>query len=148
MKIILAENVANLGEIGEVKDVKEGFARNYLLPEGKAYPATDNDIKRVEKIKARYIERKGKELQKAVALAESIKGTEINLVRPVHEEKKLFGAVSTSEIAAALEEKGIVVDKKKIVIKDAIKEVGIYEVTVKIHPEAEAKLKIWVTPKE
>ena len=148
MKIILAENVENLGEIGAVKDVKEGFARNYLLPKGLAYPATKNEIKRVEKIKARYIESKGKELQKAQAKAERLKNMELNIVRPVHEEKKLFGAVSASEIAAALAEKGIEMDKKRIVIKNAIKEVGIYEVPVKIHPEVTAQLKIWITPKE
>ena len=148
MKIILAENVVNLGDIGDVKDVKEGFARNYLLPNGMAYPATANEIKRVDKIKARYIERKGRELQKAQALAARLKDTELNIVRPVHEEKKLFGAVSPAEIASALLVKGIEIDKKRIVMKDAIREVGIYEVSVKIHPEVEAKLKIWVTPKE
>lgn len=146
MKIILAANVENLGEIGDIKDVPVGFARNYLLPKGFAYLATKNEIKRVERMKAKYIEQRGMELQKAQATAERLKTMEVNIVRSVHEEKKLFGAVSAAEITAALEGKGIKIDKKRIVIKEPIKEVGIYEAQVKIHPEVIVPLKIWVTP--
>jgi len=148
VKIILAANVENLGEIGDIKDVPVGFARNYLLPKGLAYPAAENEIKRVERMKAKYIERSGLELQKAQEIAGRLKTMEVNIARPVHEENKLFGAVSAAEIAAALSGKGVEIDKKRIVIKEPIKEVGIYEAEVKVHPEVSAPLKIWVTPEE
>ncbi|PIU18386.1 MAG: 50S ribosomal protein L9 [Elusimicrobia bacterium CG08_land_8_20_14_0_20_44_26] len=148
MKVILAKNVANLGDIGAIKEVAEGFARNYLIPRGFAYMASENSVKQVEKIRLKYIEKKGRILQKAQALAQKISEMELNIARSAHDENKLFGSVGESEIAGALKEKGIELDRKQIELSTPIKELGIYEVKVKLHPEVTAALKVWVTPKE
>ncbi|MBA3065589.1 50S ribosomal protein L9 [bacterium] len=148
MKVILTKNVENLGDIGAVKLVADGYARNYLLPGGFALKATKHSEQQVEKMKSRYIAEKGKILQKAKDAAEAINKTEINISKNVHEEKKLFGALSVSEIADALAEKNINVDRKSIIIKEAIKEIGIYDIEIKLHPEVSASVKVWVTAKE
>ena len=148
MKVVLSKNVENLGDIGMIKDVAAGFARNFLIPKGLAYKATAERVKQVEKIKRDYIEKKGRLLQKAAAAAEKLKSTELNIARSAHEENKLFGSVTESDIADALKEKGFEIDRKQIRIDQPIKELGIYQVGVKLHPEVTATLKVWVTPKE
>ena len=148
MKVVLSKNVENLGDIGMIKEVAAGFARNFLIPKGFAYRATAERVKQVEKIKRDYIEKKGRLLQKAAAAAEKLKSTELNIARSAHEENKLFGSVTESDIADALKEKGFEIDRKQIRIDQPIKELGIYQVGVKLHPEVTATLKVWVTPKE
>lgn len=148
MKVILMKNVENLGDIGEIKSVSDGYARNYLLPGRFAMKATKHSEQQVEKMKARYIAEKGRLLQKAQETAEVIGKTEINIAKNVHEEKKLFGSLGASEISEALAAKKINIDRKAVVIKEPIKEIGIYDVEIKLHPEVSASLKVWVTAAE
>ncbi|MCD6413801.1 MAG: 50S ribosomal protein L9 [Elusimicrobia bacterium] len=148
MKVVLAKNIDGLGEIGEVKEVADGYARNYLMPKNLAMPATPGAIRQIEKRRVLYIEKKGRQLQKAKALKENLQKIEISIVREVHEEKKLFGSVTVSEIVDALKEKGIEIKGSQVAIEEPIKEVGIYNVAVKLHPEITASVKIWVAPKE
>ena len=148
MKIVLAKNIANFGEIGDVKEVADGYARNFLIPRKLALPATDSAIRQIAKRRALYIEKKGKELQKAKLLAEELSKVEISILREVREEKKLFGSVTVSEVLAALKERGFDLNGDQIIINEPIKEVGIYNVSVKLHPEVSASVKIWVAPKE
>ncbi|MFH2084081.1 MAG: 50S ribosomal protein L9 [Candidatus Omnitrophota bacterium] len=148
MKVILTKNVENLGDIGEIKTVSDGYARNYLLPGNFALKATKHSEQQVEKMKTRYIAEKGKLLQKAQEIASAIAKTEINIAKNVHEEKKLFGSLGVSEITEALAAKKIHIDRKSVIIKEPIKEIGIYDVEIRLHPEVSASVKVWVTAAE
>ncbi len=148
MKVILTKNVENLGDIGEIKIVADGYARNCLLPGGFAFKATKHSEQQVEKMKARYIAEKGRILQKAKEEALALDKSEINISKNVHEEKKLFGSLGASEIVAALAAKKIKVERKSVIIKEPIKEIGIYDVEIRLHPEVSASVKVWVTATE
>ncbi len=146
MKVILAKDVEGWGTIGDIIEVKRGFARNYLIPKGLAYEATDNNVKMIKEIlkqKSRKLER---EKQKAVELAEKLKGLEIEISRPVGTTGKLFGSVTTSDIAQALKEKGIEVDKKKIMLRSPIRNIGMYNIVIRLHPEVSETIKVNVVP--
>ncbi|MCD6310895.1 MAG: 50S ribosomal protein L9 [Elusimicrobia bacterium] len=148
MKVILTKNVENLGDIGEIKVVADGYARNYLLPGGFALKSTKHAEQQVEKMKALYIAEKGRILQKAKEAAEALDKAEINIAKNVHEEKKLFGSLGVSEIVEALAAKKIKIDRKSVIIKEPIKEIGIYDVEIRLHPEVSASVKVWVTATE
>jgi len=148
IKVILSSDIPNLGKIGEVKEVKLGFARNYLFPKKLAKPFTPQAMKEVEKIKKIEEEKRNRELAKANQIAQKLEAVEVSIARPVHEEKKLFGSISASEVAEALKEKGIEISPRQVFLDMPIKEVGIYEVKIKLHPEVVAKIKLWITPKE
>lgn len=148
MKIILIRNDENLGDIGTIKEVSSGYARNYLLPKGIARLANANTVQQVEKMKERYIAQKGKDLEKAKLIAEKLKGVELNISQSVHDENKLFGSVGASDIAAALSEKNFNISKNTILVAEPIRELGIYDIELKLHPEVSATVKVWVTPKE
>ena len=147
MEIILTENVENLGKVGDVKKVKNGYARNYLIPRSLALVASANNLKRIEKEKAKklalYEEHKKQAQQKADELAK----VSITVAVEVNDQEKLYGAVTESEILHALEAEGQKVEKKSLVIEKQIEELGIFEVGVKLHPEVIAKIRLWVTKK-
>lgn len=146
MKVILAKDVEGWGTIGDIIEVKRGFARNYLIPKGLAYEATDSNIKMVREIlrqKARKLER---EKQKAIEIAEKLKGIEIEIKKPVGTTGKLYGSVTTADIAEALKEKGIEVDKKKIMLRSPIRNIGTYNITIRLHPEVSETIKVHVVP--
>ena len=147
MEIILTETVEHLGRVGDVKKVKDGFARNYLLPRALAVVATPNNVKRIEKEKikklALYEEQKKQALQKADELAK----VSITVIVEVNDQEKLYGAVTEAEILKALEAEGQKIEKKSLVIEKPVEELGIFEVGVKLHPEVIAKIRLWVTKK-
>ena len=147
MEIILTENVENLGKVGEVKKVKNGYARNYLIPRALAVVANQANLKRIEKEKAKrlalYEQHKAQAQQKAEELAK----ISLTVTVEVNDQEKLYGAVSETEILKALEEEGQTVDKKSLVIQKPIEELGIFEIGVKLHPEVMAKVRLWVTKK-
>ncbi|MBK3332321.1 50S ribosomal protein L9 [Persephonella atlantica] len=146
MKVILAKDVEGWGTIGDIIEVKRGFARNYLIPKGLAYEATDSNIKMVREIlrqKSRKLER---EKQKALEIAEKLKGLEIEIKKPVGTTGKLYGSVTTSDIAEALKEKGIEVEKKKIMLRSPIRNIGAYNITIRLHPEVSEVIKVHVIP--
>ncbi len=149
MKVILVKDVEGWGTLGDIIDVKPGFARNYLIPQGFAYPATDNYVKHVQEIlkqKARKLER---EKEKAQKLAEQLDGIEIEIKRPVGPTGKMYGSVSSSDIVEAIKEKtGIEIDKKKIMLRNPIRDLGAYNITLRLHPEVSAKIKVHVVPEE
>lgn len=149
MKVILVKDVEGWGTLGDIVDVKPGFARNYLIPKGLAYPATDNYVKHVQDIlkqKARKLER---EKQKAQEISKKIDGLELDIPRPVGPTGKMYGSVSSVDITEAIKEKADVeVDKKKIMLKNPIRDLGAYNITVRLHPEISAKIKINIIPEE
>ena len=148
MKVILKDDLVNLGQAGEVVEVKPGYGRNYLIPRGLAVVANKSNVRRYEeetRQRAHKLEQKRKD---AEALANRLDGMEIELRMPVGEENRLFGTVTTQQIAEVLAEKNIELDRRKIVIGEEIRVTGIYTATVKVHPEHDAELKLRVVNEE
>ncbi len=147
MKVILTKDVEGWGTIGDIIEVKDGFARNYLIPKGLAYPATDNYIRLVNNIlkqKARKLE---KEKERALQIAEKIDGVEIVLKKKVGITGKLYGSVTAVDIAEALKEQyGVEIDRKKIMLRNPIRDIGIYSIKIRLHPQVSATVKVNVQP--
>lgn len=135
MDIILLERVAKLGQMGEVVSVKEGYARNYLLPQGKALRVNAANMARFEAEKAQMEARNLETRKEAEALGEKLDGQTFIVIRSASDGGALYGSVTTRDAAAAATEDGFSVDKKQVVLKGAIKELGLHEVDVVLHPE-------------
>lgn len=148
MKVILQENLENLGHIGDIVKVAPGYARNYLIPKGFAMLANEKNTKALEHAKRQLEYKKNKMLEQAKALVAKIEAITINLVHQAGEEGKLFGAVTNMELAEQLKTLGIEIDRKKIVLAEPIKQLGEYSVTVKVQPEVTAALKVVVAKAE
>ncbi len=144
MQIVLKEDIDKLGRRGEVVKVADGYARNYLLPLGKALPATPGNLKVIEREKRRYLVRLTKEKDENEALSRRIQALSVTLVRKVGENDVLYGSVTSGDIAEALSKEGIVVDKRRIHLADPIKSLGIYAIPIRLHPEVTAEVKVWV----
>ncbi len=148
MKVILKENLENLGHIGEVVKVAPGYARNYLLPKGYAIEATEKNAKALDHAKRQLEYKRNKVLEQAKALVAKIESLTLTIVHQAGEEGKLFGAVTNMELAEQLKNQGIDMDRKKIVLAEPIKQVGEYTASVKVHPEVAATLKVVVSKAE
>ncbi|UMZ75163.1 50S ribosomal protein L9 [Natranaerofaba carboxydovora] len=149
MKVILKQDVKNLGNKDEVKEVKEGYARNYLIPKGLAEKATKNKLKEVEKRRQEREQQEEKEVEEAEKLKEKLAEEKLVIKVKTGDEGKLFGSVTNKDISEKLQEdKNIQIDKRKIELDDPIKDVGSYEVDIKLHTKVEAKLKVEVTESE
>jgi len=144
MKVILTENVETLGKIGDVVNVSTGYARNYLIPKKLAMFATEGNVK-VHEHKKRMVQAKiRKQRQEAENLARQVENLSITIPAKVGEEDRLFGSVTSAMIQEALKREGIEIDKKRILLDEPIKSLGVFNVPVKIFPEVTAKVKIWV----
>jgi large subunit ribosomal protein L9 len=144
MKVILRQDFETLGKIGEVVDVKDGYARNFLFPRGLAYAALKGNIRALDDEKKSVEKRNLQELKAAETLAAELESVSVTIPVQVGEEDKIFGAVTTQMIADALKEKGHDIDKRKVEIEEPIKALGIYAVSLKIHQSVNAKIKVWV----
>ena len=144
MKVILRQDHDKLGEAGKVVQVKSGYARNFLIPKGIVYPATAENIKRYDSEKAQLNMKIIQEQKKSEELAKVLENVSCTITVQVGEEDKLFGSVTSQNIAEVLEEQGHKIDKRKIILEEPIKSLGIYSVPIKLHPEVEAKVKVWV----
>lgn len=144
MKVILIDDVERLGKTGDVVAVKDGYARNFLIPKEKAKEATPQNMKMLEALKKKKDEDEKKSIEEFKALADRISSISLTLSAKVGEEEKLYGSVTADAISKALGEEGIVIDKKDIILDEPIKKLGIYQVAVKVHPEVKANLRIWV----
>jgi len=148
MKVVLIKDFEGYGNIGTVIEVKDGFARNYLIPRGIALPATESNLRHVQSILSQKQRKLQREKEKALELAKKLEGLVLEIKHQVGEKGKLYGSVTSAEIAKALAEKGIEVDRKKIVLAKPIKDVGIHTVSIKLHPEVEVQIKVDVQPQE
>ncbi len=148
MKVILEQRVEKLGLPGDVVDVADGYARNYLIPKKLASPATKHNVERLKKKLEKLRELYTKEIEEAKRIAEKLENFELKMKMPAGEEGKLFGSVTAQTIADELNSQGISVDKKKILLDEHIKQLGEYKVDIKVHPEVTASLKIIVEKKE
>jgi large subunit ribosomal protein L9 len=144
MKIILRKNFEQVGKVGELVSVKDGYARNYLIPRGIAYQATQGNMRSLEEEKKQILKRETKELESAQLLASELEKISITIPVKVGEEEKIFGSVTSQMIADALHEKNFDIDKRKIEITETIKSLGIYSVSVKLHTNVTATVKTWV----
>jgi large subunit ribosomal protein L9 len=144
MRVVLREDIDKLGRRGEVHEVAAGYARNFLLPKGKALPATDGNMKRVEQERRRYAVRQAKEKEDAAAVGRRIAGVSCTIVRKVGENDQLYGSVTASDIAEYLAKEGVEIDKRRILLEEPIKALGIYTVPVKLHADVQGEVRVWV----
>lgn len=145
MKVILLKDVKGLGKKGDIVNAKDGYARNFLIPKGFAQEATVGNIKVVEEQKKAKKRREEEELKKAKALAEKISSLTVTIKSKAGENGKLFGSITTKDIASALSKQNKVkIDKRKIVLENNIKTLGVTYVEVKVYPSVTAKLRVEV----
>jgi large subunit ribosomal protein L9 len=144
MKVILRQNYGDLGQVGETVNVKDGFARNYLIPRKIAYTALKGNIKALEEEKKNLAKKVAQELASAEVLAAELEKVSITIPVQVGEEDKIFGSVTNQMIADALKAKNYNIDRRKIEIEEPIKALGIYGISIKLHPNVAAKVKVWV----
>jgi large subunit ribosomal protein L9 len=144
--ILLREDIENLGGRGEIVKVKAGYARNYLLPQGFATLATKGNVKQVTAERAHLLKKASAEKATAQLQADQMKDIVFSFERKAGETGTLFGSVTTMDIAEVLKAKGYEIDRRKISLKDAIKEIGEYSVSVKLHREVSVELPVSVTP--
>jgi large subunit ribosomal protein L9 len=148
MKVVLREHVDKLGDRGEIVSVAAGYARNYLIPKRLAFPATPGNLKTLEHQRRVWEVKETRELGEAQALSERLGAVELALTKKAGESGTLYGSVTTSEIAEMLAARGIVVDRRRIVLDAPIKAVGRYEVSVKLHRKVQARIKVSVAGEE
>jgi len=144
MKIILRKEHEKLGAAGAVVDVMDGYARNFLIPRGIAYPADAGSMRALEEEKRQQSRRDSKQLHSSEKVAHELEKVSLTLKMKVGEDEKLFGSVTSQMIAEALKEKGFEIDKRTIELEEPIKALGIYTVDVKLHQNVTGKLKVWV----
>ncbi len=148
MQVILREDIDNLGKIGDMVKVADGYARNYLVPKKKAIEATPKNVHAMEHAKKMVSDRLRKLKKEAAADADRIKALSITIKAKAGEEGKLFGSVTTMDIAEAMKAQGVEIDKRKIVLEEPIKRLGDFTVTVKLHADVTADFKLSVVAEE
>lgn len=146
MKVILTDDMKNLGHRGDVVNVASGYARNYLLPKELAFPATPGNVKRLEQEKHRYDAKVSKEKDGAESVAKSLDGMTITLKKKAGDHDALYGSVTSSDLAEAMAQKGITVDKRRIEIEEPIKRLGKHTVHVKLHRDVTVAIVVEVLP--
>lgn len=144
MKVIFLKDVKGQGKKGEVKELSEGYVRNFLIPRGLAAIASDGNVKQLEHQKQAEVRRKEQEKAEAQAQAAKLKEMVVTIKTKAGEGGKLFGSITTKQIAEELEKKGIVLDKRKIEMSDAIRSLGTTIVKIKLYPEVTAELRVQV----
>ncbi len=144
MEIILLEDVPSLGKVGDLVKVSDGYGRNYLIPNKLAIKATPKNRKRLEHEK-RFVQEKTEKVKRdAEKLANKIEEFSCTITKPVGESGKLFGSVTSKEIEQQLNENGFQIDRKEIELEEPIKNLGVYTIPIRLHPEVTANLKLWV----
>jgi large subunit ribosomal protein L9 len=148
MKVILLEDISNLGEMGDTVNVKDGYARNFLIPGKKAVPATARNLKTQEHHRRDIDLKKGKVLIDAQSLGDKLSGTALSFTRKSGEKGQLFGSVTNMDIAEALAAQDLSIDRKYIILEDHIKELGEHEVTIKLHSDVNTTISVTVLPED
>lgn len=148
MKVILKETIDSLGIIGSEVTVADGYARNYLLPQDKAVPATDQYRSILEHQKAKFDLQIAKEKELAGQMAERLEQVECQIAAKVHEEDRLYGSVTVRDIVDALTKQEIQVEKRMVLLKEPIKNIGTFKVAVRVYKEVEPEITIHIVPEE
>lgn len=144
MEVILREDVTYLGKAGEVVSVKNGYARNYLIPRGLAYQATAGNKRRIEVERQRRDAQVATQRAEATGLAEQLASVSLTFTVRTGEGEKLFGSITAADIAEKLKEQGFAVDKRRVDLDEPIKMVGIYKVPVRLEAGVVAEIRVWV----
>jgi large subunit ribosomal protein L9 len=145
MKLILKEDVPNLGKAGDLVEVARGYGRNFLVPQGKALEATAHHLRELDEQKRLIIKKKTKNLEAAQKLAEQINSLELTISRKVSDGEKIFGSVTSKDLAEALDKAQIALDRKSILLEDPIRTLGNFEIPLKIHTDLTALLRLKVS---
>jgi large subunit ribosomal protein L9 len=148
MEVILRETIANVGRAGEIVKVKSGYARNFLIPKGLAYQATAANKKRVESEAVKRAQRMEAEKADAEILAEKIEQVSVEFTVKAGEGDKLFGSITSADIAEKLATHGYQIDKRVIELDEPIKMIGIYTVPIRLHAEVHPEIRVWVVKEE
>ena len=144
MQVILKEDILNLGFKGDVVNVKKGYGRNYLIPQGKAVIASESALKMLAEDNRQRAHKLAKIKADAEALAASLNGVSVSIATKASETGKVFGSVTTVQIADTLAEKGFTVDRRLIALKEPLKELGAHKVVIKLHKEVSAEVEVVV----
>ena len=144
MQVILRDRLENLGNAGDVVQVKPGFARNYLIPQGLAYEATSGNVKRMERERAQVAARAEEQLGAARQQAGKLEGVSVTFNARAGEEGKLFGSITSGDIAEKLAEQGIEIDRKQIQLDEPLKALGVFSIPVRLHADVRPEIKVWV----
>src|SRR5436190_5749471 len=144
MEIILRQGVENLGKPGDVVKVKSGYARNYLLPHGLAYEATPGNLKRIQQERVRLEAAENGRRNSAQGFAEQLEQVSLTFSARVGEEGKLFGSVTSADIAQQLEAQGFHVEKRQIDLHEPIKALGVYRIPIRLHADVKPEIRVWV----
>jgi len=147
MKVILKQDVATVGKGGELVEVKDGYARNYLIPQGLVVSATTKNVKRLTHEQTLIANRIKKERGTSEELAARIGAVSCTIAKRVGEADRLFGSVTSKDLEEALREEGLLISRKDILLSEQIKELGVYEVPIKLRQGVTATLKVWVVAK-
>ena len=148
MKVILAENIASLGRIGDVVKVAPGYARNYLVPKGIAMPATEKNVRDLDHKKRVLAQKREKVRQQMLSVAEKLNQVKVMLRRKVAEDDRLYGSVTAGDLGKALEDQGFTVDRKDIRLVQPIKQLGEFVVSVRVDADVSAEIKVVIEKEE
>lgn len=145
MKVILKTHVENLGSFGDEVKVAPGYARNYLIPNGYALPSTPGNMKQFMAEREAFLKKAQVKKEKAEKLRSELEAVSLSFARKAGEDDKLFGSVTSNDVAAELKSKGFEIEKKDIVLNEPLKALGQFTVSVKLHPEVSAEVKVGIT---
>jgi len=145
MKVIFLKDVKGQGKKGEVKEVSEGYARNFLIPRGLVSPANESNLKQLEQLNKAESRRKEKEKEEALSLAEKLKEVTLNFKVKAGEGGRLFGSITSKQIADEMDKKGYKIDKRKILLDDPIRSLGVTKVNIRLHPDVTATINVQVS---
>lgn len=148
MEVILRETIPSVGSAGKTVNVKNGYARNFLIPRGLAYQATRANKRRVEQEAVKRAQHQRAERSDAEVLAAKLEELSIEFTVKTGEGDKLFGSITSADIAKQLADRGYQIDKRSIELDEPIKMIGIYKVPVRLHPEVHAEVRVWVVKEE
>ncbi|MGH7474824.1 MAG: 50S ribosomal protein L9 [Longimicrobiales bacterium] len=150
VKVILRQTVATLGEAGQIVSVRPGYARNYLLPQGYAFEATESNLRRLEEEQRRREETARRDVLEAKRRAAALEGVSLTFHARAGEESKLFGSITSGDIADRLGEQGLdfTIDRRDIELDEPIKALGVYSVRIKLHTDVRPEVKVWVVKEE
>lgn len=147
-QVILRTDVADLGGAGDVVDVKPGYARNYLIPQGLAYSASEGNVRQLESERQEAQVSMDRQKDRAEGLAAELEGRSVSFKVKAGEEGKLFGSVTTVDIAEQLANEGVTIDRRDIILEEPIKELGVFRVPVRLHADVRPELTVWVVAEE
>src|SRR3989338_6049251 len=143
MEVILTQDVDKIGKEGQVIKVKDGFARNFLLPQKMAFEASPSNLKKIEQQKKKRLIKFEEEKKKALDMAEQLSKVSCTVNVEVNDLDRLYGSIKETDVVKALSEEGYTFDKKDIVFDKTIEELGIFDIGIKLHPEVTAKVRLW-----